>query len=78
MPVPVVEDARITTCDGLRLSDRTYAFVAGDVPIAPLLKQIGTPLRALDVLQLWSRRLAPAKALEALQWAWAEGLLIAK
>jgi len=78
VPVPVVEDARITTCDGLRLSDRTYAFVAGDVPIAPLLKQLATPLRALDVLQLWSRRLAPAKALEALQWAWAEGLLISK
>ena len=78
VPVPIVKDARITTYDGLRLLDQTYAFVAGDVPIAPLLKQIETPLRALDVLQLWSRRLAPARALEALHWAWSEGLLIAK
>jgi flavin-dependent dehydrogenase len=74
-PVPVVKDAHITTCDGLRLLDRTYAFVLDDVPIAPLLKQIETPLRALDVLQLWSRRLGPTKALDALHWAWSEGLL---
>lgn len=74
--VPVVADTHVTTCDGLLLSDKAYAFVADEILIAPLLKQIVTPLRALDVLQLWSRQLAPKQAMDVLHWAWSEGLLI--
>jgi hypothetical protein len=74
--VAIASDVYVRRERGVTCGGRTYAFIGPGLPIAPLLQQIGGPTLARDVVERWSTQLAPRQALQVLQWAAAEGLII--
>lgn len=75
VPVAVAGEAYVTRHDGVRQGGKSYAFVGEGLPIAPMLRQIEGPTVAMEVVRRWSQAMPPRRALEVLQWAWAEGLI---
>lgn len=73
--VAIAGDAYVLREPGVTCGGRSYAFVGAGLAIAPLLQQIDGPTLARDVVERWSRQLAPRQALQVLQWAAAEGLV---
>lgn len=74
--VAIASDAYVERARGLTCGGRSYAFIGPGLPLAPLLQQIGGPILARDVVARWAHQLAPTRALQVLQWAAAEGLII--
>jgi flavin-dependent dehydrogenase len=74
-PVAIASPSHVVRAEGVTVGGKEYAFVAGGVPLAPLLAQIEAPLSAFDIVARWSRTLPAREALQILQWAWEEALL---
>lgn len=73
--VPIVTEAYIEPADGILMDGEPFAFVDRGIALAPLLREVRGPMRAMEVVQAWSRRMSPEQALRILQWAWAQRLL---
>ncbi len=73
--VAVAVADRVAGMGGVRAHGRDYAFVNGDVPIAPLLREIDGPMAATDVVRRWSRTMHASDAFRILAWAWSERLV---
>jgi flavin-dependent dehydrogenase len=73
--VAAVDGTYVVRQEGVQLDDETFAYVGDGVSVAGLLKQVSGPMLAVQVVRLWSARMAVIDALRILDWAHAKGLV---